>query len=187
MAQLQRDPEPPPPELAPSCAEAGVLGVLPGVIGTLEAVEAVKILLAAGDPRVIAVHFSRNFGHPSAVHAGLARATGDAIIVMDSDLQDPPECIPDMVAAWRDGYDVVAMKRADRSSDTAFKRITAALFYSLLCKLVDIEIPADFHGNVVPQPEFDVRPARAPADPLPPVVVPLPDDDVATIIVDVSS
>ena len=113
--------------------------------------------LRAADSRIGLLDLSRNFGKEAALTAGIDHANGDAVIVLDSDLQDPPECIPDMVAAWRDGYDVVAMKRADRSSDTAFKRITAALFYSLLGKLVDIEHTGDVDAAVA---DHDTDPRR---------------------------
>lgn len=97
--------------------------------------------LGSADPQVGLIDLSRNFGKEAALTAGLDHARGDAVIVLDADLQDPPECIPDMVSAWREGYDVVAMKRADRSSDTAFKRATASWYYRLLSKLTDVEIP----------------------------------------------
>jgi glycosyltransferase involved in cell wall biosynthesis len=97
--------------------------------------------LQASDPDVGLLNLSRNFGKEAALTAGLDHARGDAVIVMDADLQDPPECIPDMAAAWREGFDVVAMKRADRSSDTAFKRVTASWYYRLLSKLTEVDIP----------------------------------------------
>jgi polyisoprenyl-phosphate glycosyltransferase len=97
--------------------------------------------LQSRDARVGLIDLSRNFGKEIALTAGIDHARGDAVIVLDADLQDPPEYIPEMVAAWRDGYDVVAMRRADRSSDTAFKRISATLFYRLLGYLSPVEIP----------------------------------------------
>lgn len=95
------------------------------------------------DPRVGLLQLSRNFGKEAALTAGLEHARGDAVIVLDADLQDPPECIPDMVRAWREGYDVVAMKRVDRSTDTLFKRKTAAWYYAILSKLTSVHIPSN--------------------------------------------
>ncbi|MBT8080042.1 MAG: glycosyltransferase family 2 protein [Gammaproteobacteria bacterium] len=93
------------------------------------------------DCRVGFVDLSRNFGKEVALMAGIDHARGAAVIVIDADLQDPPELIPDMVRAWRDGYDVVAMKRTDRSSDSRFKRVTASWYYWLLGKLSPVAIP----------------------------------------------
>ncbi len=86
---------------------------------------------------------SRNFGKELALSAGLDHADGDAVVIMDVDLQDPPELIPDMVQAWSHGYDVVCMKRTCRKSDSFFKRTTALMFYRLMGKIGDVEIPAD--------------------------------------------
>ena len=99
--------------------------------------------LQEGDPRIGYVELSRNFGKEAALTAGIDIARGDAVVVLDADLQDPPEYIPDMVAAWRNGYDVVAMRRADRSSDSAFKRWTARAYYRLLGRLSEVDIPQD--------------------------------------------
>jgi polyisoprenyl-phosphate glycosyltransferase len=93
------------------------------------------------DARVGVVDLSRRFGKEIAMSAGLDHASGDAVILIDADLQDPPEYIPDMVAAWRQGHDVVAMQRADRSVDSLFKRLSARLFYRLLNGLSPVEIP----------------------------------------------
>ncbi|MEM6987065.1 MAG: glycosyltransferase family 2 protein, partial [Pseudomonadota bacterium] len=81
-----------------------------------------------GDPRIGIVNLSRRFGKEYAVSAGLQHASGDAVVLIDADLQDPPECIPEMVAAWADGYDMVAMRRADRAVDSWFKRSSARAF-----------------------------------------------------------
>lgn len=97
----------------------------------------------AQDERITMVNFSRNFGHQAAVTAGLDFATGDAIVVMDSDLQDPPELLPAMVALYREGYDVVSPQRASRAGDTWFKRKTAGLFYDLMQTLADTPMPAE--------------------------------------------
>lgn len=95
------------------------------------------------DPRFKAIHFSRNFGHQIAISAGMDFASGDAVIIMDADLQDPPEVVHSMIAKWREGYEIVYAIREERKGETFFKRITAALFYRLLGKLTEIDMPAD--------------------------------------------
>lgn len=106
---------------------------------TLEVLQSMQSM----DPRIGIIDLSRNFGKEIALTAGIDYTSGDAVIVLDADLQDPPECIPEMLSAWREGYDVVAMKRADRSSDSLFKRVSAAMFYKLLAYLSDVDIPAN--------------------------------------------
>lgn len=96
--------------------------------------------LADRDPRVKIISFSRNFGHQAAITAGLDRATGDAIVTMDSDLQDPPSLLPQLVAKWETGTQIVYARRTGRS-DNAFKRITADLYYRLLTRVSDVDIP----------------------------------------------
>lgn len=98
--------------------------------------------LARKDKRVKILDFSRNFGHQIAITAGLDYATGDAVVVMDSDLQDTPETIEKMVAKWKKGFDVVYAKRRSRK-DTFFKKSTAFLFYRTLRKIANIDIPED--------------------------------------------
>lgn len=98
--------------------------------------------LAASDPRVVAIHLSRNFGHQAAVTAGLDRAKGRAVVVMDADLQDPPELIPDLLRLWREGNDVVYAVRR-RRQEGLLKRLAYAAFYRLLGKLGDHDIPRD--------------------------------------------
>lgn len=95
------------------------------------------------DARVCIIELSRNFGKEAAMSAGLDQAHGDAVIVMDADLQDPPELIPLMYEEWLRGYDVVYMKRRSRAGETAFKKFTAHTFYRLLNKLSRVKIPAD--------------------------------------------
>ena len=95
------------------------------------------------DPAVKVVKFSRNFGHQVAVTAGLDLADGDLAVLIDADLQDPPELITDFIKKWREGYDVVYAVRTEREGETWFKRITAAGFYRLLGWMTNIEIPAD--------------------------------------------
>ena len=99
--------------------------------------------LAAADPRVRGLSFSRNFGHQAAVTAGIDAARGRAVVVIDADLQDPPEVIPEMVAKWREGYEVVYGQRADREGETWFKKASAAAFYRTLRRFAHIEIPLD--------------------------------------------
>lgn len=97
--------------------------------------------LARQDSRIKLLSFSRNFGHQIAVTAGVDHATGDAIVIIDADLQDPPEVIIEMVAKWREGYDVVYGQRIERQGESLFKRKTAELYYSILQKLTYIKIP----------------------------------------------
>ncbi|MGO9958244.1 MAG: glycosyltransferase family 2 protein [Solirubrobacteraceae bacterium] len=97
--------------------------------------------LRARDPRVKMLRFSRRFGQPMATLAGLAAAGGDAIVVIDCDLQDPPELIVDLVARWRDGYDVVYAQRRTRAGETLPKRIVARLSYKVINRIAEVEIP----------------------------------------------
>lgn len=127
--------------------------------GALEALEPYEILLvddgstddswermralAARDPHVRLLRLSRNFGHQPALTAGLEAARGDAVVLLDSDLQDPPEVIPQLVAKWRDGYDVVYATRIDRAGETRFKVATAAVFYRLLRRMTRTDVPSN--------------------------------------------
>ncbi|MGJ5633428.1 glycosyltransferase family 2 protein [Nostoc sp. CALU 1950] len=95
------------------------------------------------DPRVCYLSFARNFGHQIAVTAGLNFVRGQVIVILDADLQDPPELIPDMVEKWRQGYQVVYAQRSQRLKEGRFKRFTAYFFYRLLKKLADVDIPTD--------------------------------------------
>jgi glycosyltransferase involved in cell wall biosynthesis len=97
--------------------------------------------LAASDPRVQLIKFSRNFGHQVAITAGLDYAEGDAVVIIDSDLQDPPEEILRLVEKWKEGYEVVYAQRAQRQGETFFKLFTANLFYWLIRRLASIDIP----------------------------------------------
>lgn len=99
--------------------------------------------LLMDDEHVRVLRLSRNFGHQVAVTAGLEHASGDGVLVIDADLQDPPEVIPEMVARWRDGYDVVYGMRINRAGETAFKLWTAKTFYRLLNHLSGIKMPLD--------------------------------------------
>jgi len=98
---------------------------------------------AQKDECVKLLDFSRNFGHQVAITAGMDYARGDAIVIIDADLQDPPELIPQMIEKWQEGYEVVYAKRAHRKGETLFKKWTAALFYRLLGALAEINIPLD--------------------------------------------
>ena len=95
------------------------------------------------DPRFKLLRLSRNFGHQVAVTAGLDVASGEAVIVMDSDLQDPPEVALELAARWRDGYEVVYAVREERQGDSRFKRATAAGFYRLFKRMSDVDVPLD--------------------------------------------
>jgi len=99
--------------------------------------------LAAVDPSVKVIGFSRNFGHQIAISAGMDHASGDAVVVIDADLQDPPAVILQMIAKWKEGYDVVHGRRAERQGETAFKKATAFLFYRILRSLTEVDIPPD--------------------------------------------
>ncbi|MFM8497177.1 MAG: glycosyltransferase family 2 protein [Planctomycetia bacterium] len=99
--------------------------------------------IAARDPRAVVIEFSRNFGQQAAMSAGLAEARGDAVVIIDADLQDPPEVIPEMVRAWRGGVDVAYGRRRSRDGETWFKLVTASLFHRLFARLVPHPIPVD--------------------------------------------
>jgi glycosyltransferase involved in cell wall biosynthesis len=99
--------------------------------------------LRAADPRVKVVDFARNFGHQIAVTAGLDYAQGDAVVIIDADLQDPPEVILEMIDRWQEGYEVVYAVRAERKGETWFKEFTAKLFYRLIYRITDMDIPLD--------------------------------------------
>jgi dolichol-phosphate mannosyltransferase len=107
--------------------------------GTLEQLRALQAV--GGQVRVLSL--SRNFGHQIAATAGLEAVSGAAVILIDADLQDPPELIPDMLARWRDGVDVVYGERTARAGETRFKRLSASLFYRLINRLSTTPIPVD--------------------------------------------
>lgn len=95
------------------------------------------------DSNVKVLSFSRNFGHQAAVTAGIKHVTGDAIVIIDADLQDPPELIPEMVKLWEQGNEVIYGKRKTRKGESKFKLLTAKMFYKTLNALSDVEIPKD--------------------------------------------
>lgn len=99
--------------------------------------------LAESDQCVQLLDFSRNFGHQIAITAGMDYARGDAIVIIDADLQDPPELIPQMIDKWQEGYEVVYAQRSKRKGETLFKRLTASMFYRTLRVLTEINIPLD--------------------------------------------
>ena len=106
---------------------------------TLELLEEI----AKKDARVKILSFTRNFGHQAAVTAGLKHVSGDAIVIIDADLQDPPELIPDMLKLWEEGNQVIYGKRKTRDGESAFKLFTAKMFYKTLNALSDVDIPKD--------------------------------------------
>lgn len=95
------------------------------------------------DPRVRLVRLSRNFGKEAAMSAGLAHARGEAVIMLDADLQDPPELIPEMIKAWQEGFDVVSMRRRKREGEGPARRLSAYVFYRVLSRMSRSRIPAD--------------------------------------------
>ena len=130
-----------------------LLAVLPGAVSSFEIIfvddgsidRTWEIVgeLAGADSRIKGVSFSRNFGHQMAFAAGLDHATGDAVVIMDADGQDPPELLPELVSRWREGYDVVYAVRASRAGETFLKKATAAAFYRTLQRLTQVDIPID--------------------------------------------
>ncbi len=107
--------------------------------GSTEAIRS----LARADAHIRPILFARNFGHQIAVTAGLDLCRGQAAVIIDADLQDPPELIPELVAKWREGYEVVYAVRAEREGETWFKRLTASVFYRLIYRITDVKIPLD--------------------------------------------
>lgn len=109
--------------------------------GSVDGTLAALLYQRRHNPRVIVIDLARNFGKEAALKAGLDHVRGRAVIPMDADLQDPPELILELVAKWREGFEVVHAQRIDRSSDSWFKRVTAASFYRLHNRLADVRIP----------------------------------------------
>jgi dolichol-phosphate mannosyltransferase len=99
--------------------------------------------LAKADKRVRPVIFARNFGHQVAITAGWDYARGDAVVIIDADLQDPPEVILELAKKWKEGYEVVYAVRAEREGETWFKKFTAAAFYRIIYSITDVKIPVD--------------------------------------------
>lgn len=111
--------------------------------GSSDGSHALMLELAAQDARLRVISFARNFGHQIAVTAGVDYASGDAIILIDADLQDPPAVIPRLIAKWKEGYEVVYAVRAQRKGESFWKRASAKLFYRLIHRITDINIPVD--------------------------------------------
>jgi dolichol-phosphate mannosyltransferase len=111
--------------------------------GSQDASLAILAEFRARDSRIGVIDLSRNFGHQVAITAGLDHALGEAVVVMDADLQDPPEVILEMLTLWREGYDIVYGVRSQRDGESLFKRATAALFYRALRVLTPIQMPLD--------------------------------------------
>jgi len=111
--------------------------------GSWDATHAILGELAAADERVKVIRFVRNFGHQPATSAGIAAARGAAVVIIDADLQDPPEIIPQMISRWREGYEIVYGKRISRKGETVFKKVTAWAYYRILRRLGGKYIPRD--------------------------------------------
>jgi glycosyltransferase involved in cell wall biosynthesis len=111
--------------------------------GSTDRTSEIMYELHQADPRVRLVEFARNFGHQLAVTAGMDYAQGDAVILIDADLQDPPELILDMIEKWKEGYKVVYAVREERKGETWFKLFTAKLFYRIIYRITDVDIPLD--------------------------------------------
>jgi glycosyltransferase involved in cell wall biosynthesis len=111
--------------------------------GSSDRSAAVMLTLNELDDRVKGISFSRNFGFQMAVTAGLDHARGDAVVLIDADLQDPPEVIPEMIKKWRQGYEVVYGVRSKREGETFFKKATAAAFYRVIQRITNVDIPLD--------------------------------------------
>ena len=109
--------------------------------GSSDATRSLLVALREADARVAVIDLSRNFGKEIAMSAGLDHAHGDAVVVIDADLQDPPELIPDMLSAWREGFDVVLMRRRSRAAESWFKKATARGFYRAIGRMGTIDIP----------------------------------------------
>jgi dolichol-phosphate mannosyltransferase len=99
--------------------------------------------LAAKDPRVKLLRLSRNFGHQLAITAGMDHADGDAVVIMDADLQDPPEVVPQLLRRWREGHEIVYAVRTSRSGESWLKRFLAATFYKTFRRMANVEVPLD--------------------------------------------
>ncbi len=111
--------------------------------GSKDKTGAILAEIAQNDKNVKVITFSRNFGHQAAVTAGLRYVSGDAAVIIDADLQDPPELIPDMLRLWEKGGDVIYGKRKSRDGESRFKLLTASMFYKTIAALSDVEIPRD--------------------------------------------
>jgi dolichol-phosphate mannosyltransferase len=111
--------------------------------GSKDATYQLVSTVTAGDPRFKLIQFSRNFGHQQAITAGMDAASGDAVIIMDADLQDPPHVILEMAKKWQEGYEVVYGLRQHREGERLFKTATASMFYGLLHRIAEVDTPVD--------------------------------------------
>jgi dolichol-phosphate mannosyltransferase len=111
--------------------------------GSKDKTEEILIEIGRNDKKVKLINFSRNFGHQVAISAGMDYAQGEAVVIIDADLQDPPELILDMIEKWMEGYDVIYAKRLSRKGESFFKKQSASLFYRTLRSMTDIDIPLD--------------------------------------------
>lgn len=111
--------------------------------GSTDGTRDLILTLAEEEERIIPLIFTRNFGHQIAVTAGMDHARGDAIIIIDADLQDPPQVIPELIKKWKEGYEVVYAVRREREGETWFKRASASTFYRVINRITDINIPLD--------------------------------------------
>ena len=111
--------------------------------GSKDATYELVLAASAEDPRFKIIQFSRNFGHQMAITAGMDAASGDAVIIMDADLQDPPYVVLQMIEKWKEGYEVVYGLREHRQGERLFKTATASVFYGLLHRIADIDTPVD--------------------------------------------
>ncbi len=111
--------------------------------GSRDNTKAMLSELCKSDSHIKMIDFARNFGHQIAITAGMDYAAGECMVIIDGDLQDPPELIPEMIKIWQSGYDIVYGKRISRQGETLFKKFTAKVYYRLLGKLTDVDIPVD--------------------------------------------
>lgn len=111
--------------------------------GSKDKTEYLARFICQNDSKIKLINFSRNFGHQAAITAGMSKAAGKAVIVIDADLQDPPEVMLDMIKKWKEGYQVVYGKRAKREGETWFKKFTARTFYRLLKSMTTVDSPVD--------------------------------------------
>ncbi len=111
--------------------------------GSVDGTDDILSFLCDNDRSIKKICFSRNFGHQAAITAGMEYSSGKTVVVIDADLQDPPELIPDMVSKWKEGFDVVYGIRSRRKGETLFKKVTSSLFYRLLKSITAVDMPLD--------------------------------------------
>jgi glycosyltransferase involved in cell wall biosynthesis len=133
-------------EVLDACVSRGLITSYEVILvndGSRDSTWAMIARLAETDPRIKGVCLSRNFGHEAAVTAGVDHSGGDAVVLMDADLQDPPELIAEMVARWREGIDVVYAQRTMREGEPLIKKTLSSIFYRLIARISEIDIPRD--------------------------------------------